>query len=136
MSTAIGDDPLFQLVGSRYVRNHDPNSDWDYVAPNNELARQKLVAMGFVPYRRNKDEGRRYLDINTVQIWIKRSWRDRSKLVQVALVRDVEAKLRITEVLRLNPGLAAYDKSLKGTAERVALWDSFYTMVGIGEVGR
>lgn len=125
--------PDFILVGSRAVGNHTPDSDWDYVAAYaDKTLPAKLKAMGFTilldkdDVHRYKDDVHRYRDSNTAEVW-----ENQKQNIQVALVLDVQAKLRITKALEFNPKLAAYDKDLKGTVDRVYLWNAFYVMAGL-----
>lgn len=125
-TTMILSRPDFHLVGSRAIGNNTFDSDWDYVAAYaDKTLPAKLKAMGFTILL-DKDDAHRYRDSNTAEVW-----ENQKQNIQVALVLDVQAKLRITKALKFNPKLAAYDKGLKGTVDRVYLWNAFYAMAGL-----
>ncbi len=131
--------PHFHLVGSRAVGNDTPESDWDYVASYGDkealktlknLGFTKIEALSQPENKYGETKSNEYMDYNTQEVWELKSER-----LEVALVTSVKAKMQIIEALKFNPKLAAYDHSLKGTIDRVYLWNAFYTMYGLSPYG-
>lgn len=110
----------FHLCGSRAVGNSSYLSDWDYVARDTCAARELLEFFLFKDIS-HKPRG---LDVNTVAIF-------EMDDVQVALVKNLEVKLLITEAMRKNKTLRDIDRSLRKSAARQVFWNALYSIAGL-----
>ncbi len=115
------------MVGSRLLGTNRPDSDYDYAMEYDGYSHDFLEGVGFkeiLHYEANFG----LTDIGTVSVMAAEIV---GQKVQVKLVRDLKATLRIMEALARNKPLRDHDAGLKGTPERVYLWNSFYTMAGV-----
>ncbi len=117
-------DAGFHLCGSRALDLHTIRSDWDFVGADGQGTRSFLEDLGFKDITLKP----KALDCNTLKIYERGGL---TVLVQVVLVRDLPARLRVLQAMKDSPELAALDRNLRKQPGRISLINTLYRLTGI-----
>lgn len=114
----------FYLCGSRAIGNAREDSDYDYVTLDRRDVHRYLRRQGL---ERMKPH---WLDCITNSVY--RGKDIDGCQIDVAVVTDVDAKLRVVGIMKERPILQAVDLYLKskGGLSRLNFWDALYRIAG------
>lgn len=85
----------FHLTGSRFFGNHNQNSDYDFIVPEDDKMEQFLMNLGFKPSKSG-----RYLDHQTSLLYHHSGDEDSKNGYHVQVTKNVNLKLRVRDFIK------------------------------------
>lgn len=115
----------FELVGSRLTGQAKEHSDWDFAVQDSVGARDLIGVLGFLDVTKAVPK----LDMNTIAVY---QLLTGATKVQIAVVKNIEMKMRITLALKYCRPLREWERKLRlSKKDRTNVWNAFYRMAGM-----